>query len=106
VLAVAFSWVNVLGTRGERHEHRLAWVAAAATSAGLIEWALVVAPMNSVLSAWTPESIPAGWTQVRNRWELGHAVQAVLYLIAFLALAVDLRRAAPSERAPHAQPEV
>jgi hypothetical protein len=97
VLAVLFSWLTVLGTRGERSVHRLAWIAAAAASAGLIELALVVAPMNTVLSAWTPESIPDHWTRVRNRWELGHAVQAVLYVVAFLALTVALRRSGPAD---------
>jgi hypothetical protein len=48
--------------------------------------------MNTVLSAWTPESIPAGWTDVRSRWELGHAMQAALFLFAFISLVLAQQR--------------
>jgi hypothetical protein len=87
LLAIAFTWQTVWQRRGGGSEARLTVIAAIAASVGLIVWALVVSPMNTTLSAWTPESIPPDWTSVRNRWELGHAVQAVLYAIAFISLA-------------------
>jgi hypothetical protein len=67
VLAIALAWVLALRVRG-RPGGRAALAAAVATSIGLIEWALVVAPMNA------------------RRWEAGHAVQAVLFFVAFLLL--------------------
>jgi hypothetical protein len=87
VLAIVFTWLALRDRPRGTHARRCTWIAAVAASIGLVEWALVVAPMNTVLSAWTPASIPADWTRVPNRWEIGHAVQAVLYAIAFVALA-------------------
>jgi hypothetical protein len=97
VLAILFAWVTVSQQPRGSTEARYAWTAAVAASVGLVAWALVVAPMNTVLSAWTPESIPADWMRVRNRWEIGHATQAVLYAIAFVALALGPARARPSD---------
>ena len=36
---------------------------------------------------WTPQSLPADWVHVRNRWEIGHAIQAALFAFGFVALA-------------------
>jgi hypothetical protein len=54
----------------------------------LIDWALVVNPMNGVLDAWTAATMPPDWVRVRNRWELGHAIQAALFAAAFLCLEI------------------
>jgi hypothetical protein len=91
VLAILFTWLTLFGRRGSTRAWRWTLVAAIAVTAGLVEWALVVSPMNGVLSAWTPQSLPAEWTRVRDRWETGHAVQAVLFAIAFVALVVALQ---------------
>jgi hypothetical protein len=85
LLAVVFTWQAIMPVR-HTPGARPVWIAAIAASVGLIVWSLVVSPMNSVLSAWTPDAIPADWTQVRNRWEAGHAAQFVLYAIAFISL--------------------
>ena len=94
VLAIVFTWLTVRQRPAGSVAARHTWIAAIAASTGLVVWALVVAPMNTVLSSWTPASMPADWTRVRNRWELGHATQAVLYAIAFVALAIAQSRAA------------
>jgi hypothetical protein len=86
VLAIAFTWFTVFTRPRGSREARCSWIAAIAASVGLAVWAIVVAPMNSVLSAWTAETMRADWTLVRNRWELGHAAQAVLYGIALVSL--------------------
>jgi hypothetical protein len=93
VLAIVFTWLTVWQRRPRTTAARCTWVAAIAASVGLIAWAVVVAPMNTVLSSWTPASIPSDWTRVRDRWELGHAVQAVLYATAFVALVIAQSRA-------------
>jgi hypothetical protein len=46
--------------------------------------------MNAVLAGWTPETLPADWTAVRNRWETGHAIHALLFGLGFSALVVAL----------------
>ncbi|HJS85693.1 MAG TPA: hypothetical protein VJ779_09545, partial [Acetobacteraceae bacterium] len=75
VLAIVLAWILALRLRG-RPESRAALGAAVATTIGLIEWALVVAPMNARLNGWTAATLPPDWIAVRNRWEAGHAVQA------------------------------
>jgi hypothetical protein len=45
-------------------------------SVGLIDWALVVRPMNGVL----------------NGWEIGHAIQAGLFAIGFVCLEIGADR--------------
>ena len=88
ILAIAFTWLTVVNRPRSSREARYSWMAAIAASIGLLVWAVVVAPMNSVLSTWTPESIGSDWMLVRDRWEIGHATQAVLYAVAFIALAI------------------
>ncbi len=70
VLAIVFTWLTVGQRPVGTPEARYTRVAAIAASLGLIAWAVVVAPMNTVLSSWTPQSIPSDWTRVRNRWNL------------------------------------
>jgi hypothetical protein len=61
-------------------------------SVGLIDWALVVRPMNGVLNGWTADRIPPEWRSVRNRWEIGHAIQAGLFAIGFVCLEIGADR--------------
>jgi hypothetical protein len=69
-----------------------AWTVAAGlcVTAGLLVWFTVVAPVNAALSGWTPETLPADWTRIRDRWEIGHAVHAALFGFGFGALAIAL----------------
>lgn len=70
---------------------RPAFVAAAASAfcfaAALACWALVVQPMNIVISGWQPGAVPSDFEAVRARWEEGHLIVAVLKLAGFVALA-------------------
>jgi hypothetical protein len=64
--------------------------AAICMTAGLIVRALLVAPMNAALSGWTPETLPADWTNYRDQWETGQAIHAALFGLGFSALAIAL----------------
>lgn len=71
------------------------WFAGAAAVlllAGFGWFFLRVYPMNVVTQNWTV--VPENWQAVRARWESGHAVNAALTFLSFLALclAVVLRR--------------
>jgi hypothetical protein len=46
--------------------------------------------MNAVFGAWTTDVLSADWSRVQYHWELGHAVRAALFGLAFSALVVAL----------------
>ena len=102
MLAIAFTWMAMLPRFREPLRWRWTLVAAVAATGGVVDWFLVVAPMNGALNGWTPESLPVDWTRVRNRWEIGHAVQAALYAIGFIALerAAIVAVSEPATRSP------
>ena len=64
-----------------------------ATIAATIAYILMLAvffvfndPVNTALSGWTPETMPAEWPDYRLRWELGHTLAAILAVFAFVNL--------------------
>jgi hypothetical protein len=85
-LGILMAWILVFMLRGYRSSFRLALLAAACTTVGLVEWALVVSPMNTLLNGWSVASLPPNWTACREQWELGHALHAILFGVAFCAL--------------------
>ena len=44
------------------------------------------APVNDALNGWTAATLPQDWTVYRIRWEAGHALSAILAVIAFVTL--------------------
>jgi Domain of unknown function (DUF1772) len=52
-------------------------------------WIFVTNKVNLAVAGWTPDSIPAGWMQLRARWEYSHAARFALQLLAFGALAIS-----------------
>ncbi|MEO8715408.1 MAG: hypothetical protein ABI369_10375 [Acetobacteraceae bacterium] len=85
VAAIVLAWVLAIRLRRTAQARRTL-AAALLVSVGLIEWALVVAPMNARLNGWAAATLPATWQVTRDRWESGHAVQAALFFVAFLLL--------------------
>lgn len=51
---------------------------------------LFTEPMNREIFQWTPQSVPADWTRVRNQWEYSHATRFVLQLIGLGALLISV----------------
>lgn len=49
----------------------------------VIFW-VYTAPANKVTNNWM--ELPINWSGIRNQWEYSHAVNAILYLIAFISL--------------------
>ncbi len=88
--AIIFTWIAAAMLRGHRTAFRLTLWAAIVSTIGLVAWALIVSPMNAVLNGWTPATLPAGWTAVRDRWEAGHALHFVLFGAAFVLLVMSM----------------
>jgi hypothetical protein len=72
-------------------------VAAACVTAESAACFAFFAPMNAVFGAWTTDALPADWTRVRYRWELGRAIGAALVGLGFSASVVALLGETPNE---------
>jgi uncharacterized membrane protein len=49
---------------------------------------MVNLPINSDQLGWNPQSPPADWTNVRDRWQIAHAVRTTAAVLAFAVLAL------------------
>jgi hypothetical protein len=48
-------------------------------------WAVWINPINKLVNSWTPERVPANWTDFRDRWHILHTVRFAPAAIAFSA---------------------
>jgi Domain of unknown function (DUF1772). len=94
--SIALCWLLVAMVRGRQPAFGWTLAAALSVTAGLVDWFLLVSPMNAVLSAWTAETLPPQWTGVRDQWELGHAIHAAFFALGFAALLVAILAETPS----------
>ena len=94
---LALAWT----LRQERFAFRFALLGGFLFAAALVLWMALVAPANAAMAGWTPTTLPADFSAVRDRWESGHAVVAAVKLAGFssllLGLLLDVR--APGGRA-------
>ena len=70
--------------RADTWPFRLALLGAVCMAATLVVYFIWVNPANLATDQWT--TIPANWEALRRQWEYGHAVSAVLNVIALLAI--------------------
>jgi hypothetical protein len=67
-------------------------------------WWVLVYPANVELASWVNGPVPADWTEVRSRWECGHAIISLVELAGFAALVWSvLEDTAPQTRAAPAK---
>lgn len=86
-----------------RRQRRLwAWFASAAgvQVIALITFLTIVYPVNLRLPVNSNGTVPADWTALRDRWELGHAIGFVLFTVSFVLLIVTLVRQADLAERP------
>jgi hypothetical protein len=63
-------------------------------------------PLNQRIAAWTPQSLPANWQEIRDAWDRFHAASSAFAALAFTALLMALLRETPSSPLPReASPE-
>lgn len=94
---------GVLAFLIRRHVAAFQWTLFAAVCLGLafISWILLVSPVNSQIASAlgrAPQSVPALWMGLRDRWEYGHATGFVLQLVGFCALVKSLLEEIPVSR--------
>jgi hypothetical protein len=95
IAAILTSWWLWLRIRVRRPAAAWTLAAALCTTLGLAAWFWLVAPMNDIIAGWTPQTLPADWTAVRNRWEAGQALHALLFGLGFAALSVAILAETP-----------
>ena len=95
VAAIVLTWCVFSLVRNRHPANRWTLAAALCTTAALAAWFLLVAPMNTILSGWTAQTLPPDWISVRNQWEFGHAVHSLLFLLGFGALVAGVLTETP-----------
>ena len=61
-------------------------------------WWMFIVPANVEIAKWTPDTVPAGWTWWRNRWEYTHTVRAILDILGLSAFVLSVLVETPSRR--------
>ncbi len=69
---------------------RFAAVSATLIAVSLAVFFMWVFPANQATANWTLQ--PADWEELRRQWEYGHAVDAVIVWLAFLATSIACSR--------------
>lgn len=81
-----------------RHSPIVRWLSGLAallfTLAFVLFW-IVIAPVNAEIAGWAGGNFPEDWSRWRMRWELGHAVNTVLQMIGYAALAWSVLEETP-----------
>lgn len=86
ILALLTTLFLVWLRRDNRPAFRASVVAAFAYAAMLAVFFVFNAPVNAAFNSWTVADMPANWPEFRWRWEVGHAIAALLSLVGWLAL--------------------
>jgi hypothetical protein len=85
--------------RKRRPASGLTLVGAACMVAAQVAWWLFVFPVNSQMVNWTPESLPANFTELRDQWEYTHAARAILQIFGLGSLVLSVLAESPMEPA-------
>jgi hypothetical protein len=84
-IIVLFLLAFILREHG-RPGFNFAVAAAILYAAAFALWWVLVYPANVELAKWVNGLVPADWTEVRSRWECGHAIISLIELLGFAAL--------------------
>jgi hypothetical protein len=93
ILAILLAIVLAFAMRGRGASFRWTAGGAALLTIAFIVWLAVVQPVNVQVAhalAGDPHAGPAIWTQLRGRWEYGHAAGFVAQLFGVSALIISL----------------
>jgi hypothetical protein len=84
--ALATSLALLVLRRVDARTRWLTLIAAIAYVAMIASFFIFNAPVNEAVRTWTPASLPSDWPAYRVRWEMGHAIAALLSVIGLAAL--------------------
>jgi hypothetical protein len=86
IIAFATAMTLLVARRRDPAPRRLTLVAAFAYAGMIAAFFVFNDPVNAALNGWTPSTIPPDWTSWRLRWEIGHALAAILSVVAIVSL--------------------
>jgi hypothetical protein len=86
IIAFATTMALLVARRRDPAPMRLALVAVLAYVGMIVTFFTFNDPVNAALDTWTPSSMPPDWPGYRLRWEIGHALAAILAIAALVAL--------------------
>lgn len=86
IAAFLSSAALVVILRGRPSERHVYLIATACYAAMLAVFFIFNAPVNAALNQWTATTLPADWSADRLQWEVGHALTALLSMIAYVVL--------------------
>jgi hypothetical protein len=90
IAALVTTFGLLLASWGDRAKRRAYLIAVVCYAGMLAVFFVFNLPVNKAVSAWTSETLPLDWSEYRLRWEVGHALAALLSIVACVVL---LRRA-------------
>ena len=76
----------LIGIKGNALLTSLVGMALASILAMLLVWAVGLNPINQTVNAWTPQTLPQDWAQVRERWAALHFVRLLLAALGLSSL--------------------
>jgi hypothetical protein len=47
---------------------------------------LLPVPINNQVARWQPDSLPGNWRELRNRWDMLHAIRVGFLVVALVLL--------------------
>lgn len=84
--ALATTLGALYARRADARPRRLSALAALAYAAMVAVFFVFNAPVNAAVNGWTASTLPGNWPQYRLRWETGHALAALLSVVALAVL--------------------
>jgi hypothetical protein len=86
ISAFTMTVVLLIARRSDRATRLPRLVAAIAYAGMLVTFFIFNDPVNAAVNGWIPASLPADWRSYRLQWETGHALAALLSVIALVAI--------------------
>jgi uncharacterized membrane protein len=84
LLSIAYA---LLATGGKS---AFAWGSVGANVSALVSTLIFNLPINSQTKNWDPENLPNNWEQVRNKWQVFHAIRSSLFFLGFVLFGVAM----------------
>ncbi|HEY8950654.1 MAG TPA: DUF1772 domain-containing protein [Rhizomicrobium sp.] len=84
IICLILAFALFARSRPDRQASNIYLIVIVCYAAMLASFFLFNDPVNAALNHWTSTMMPANWPDYRLRWEIGHAITAVLAVTAFV----------------------